>query len=84
MNSCNRRTLAAIFSEPTPPDLKWDDIERLLISLDCERSEGSGSRVRFTLGGKTLFAHRPHPRPETKRYLVRAVREFLEQNGIKS
>ncbi|MGF1659560.1 MAG: type II toxin-antitoxin system HicA family toxin [Rubrimonas sp.] len=83
MNGKHRRTLAAIFSEPVPSGLKWDDIEALLMAAGCERSEGRGSRVRFTREGVTLFAHRPHPSPETKRYLVREVRAFLEQCGIR-
>jgi hypothetical protein len=74
--------MRALFQEPPPAALRWSDIEMLLLALGCEKSEGRGSRLRFTLGERTLFVHRPHPRPEAKRYAARATREFLEQSGI--
>ncbi|WP_348639569.1 type II toxin-antitoxin system HicA family toxin [Mesorhizobium sp. M1E.F.Ca.ET.045.02.1.1] len=55
----------------------------MLIALGAEVSEGSGSRVRFTISGQTLFLHRPHPSPDTKRWAVREIREFLTNVGIR-
>jgi hypothetical protein len=46
VNSRHRRTLARIFAEPTPADLRWREIEGLLRTLGTEISEGAGSRVR--------------------------------------
>ncbi|WP_348628891.1 type II toxin-antitoxin system HicA family toxin [Mesorhizobium sp. M1E.F.Ca.ET.063.01.1.1] len=54
-----------------------------MIALGAEVSEGSGSRVRFTISGRTLFLHRPHPSPDTKRWAVREIREFLTNVGIR-
>ncbi|MDI6026475.1 type II toxin-antitoxin system HicA family toxin [Corticibacterium sp. UT-5YL-CI-8] len=62
--------------------IRWRDIEAMLISLGAEMSEGSGSRVRFTIGEQTLFVHRPHPSPDAKRWVVRDVRQFLKNVGI--
>jgi hypothetical protein len=76
-------TLAAIFSDPVSGSIKWRDIEGLLVSLGAEMSEGSGSRVRFTIQGRTLFLDRPHPSPDTKRWTVREIRSFLIGLGIK-
>ncbi|MEZ2220557.1 type II toxin-antitoxin system HicA family toxin [Rhizobium sp. RCC_161_2] len=83
MNSKQRQTLEAIFTNPVRATIKWQDIEALLVAIGCEVSEGNGSRVRFTLRGRTLFIHRPHPKPDTKQYVVRTVREFLTDLGIK-
>ncbi len=83
MNGKHRRTLEAIFAHPVPSDLRWTEIEGLLIALGAERSEGRGSRVRFLLNGVGAVFHRPHPRPETNKGAVVSVREFLELAGIK-
>jgi hypothetical protein len=82
MNSRHRRTLGRIFAEPTPADLRWQDIEALLRAAGAEVSEGTGRRVRVALAGVRAVFHRPHPGPETRRGLVRAVRDFLAAAGV--
>lgn len=74
--------MARVFAEPTPADLRWDEIEALLRAAGAEVGEGSGSRVRVALNGVRAVFHRPHPRPETKRGAVRAVRDFLAAAGV--
>lgn len=83
MNRQHEKTLVAIFANPVSGSIKWRDVEALLIACGAELSEGSGSRVRFTIGGQTLFLHRPHPSPDTKRWAIRDIREFLTNVGIK-
>jgi HicA-like toxin of HicAB toxin-antitoxin system len=82
MNSRHRRTLARIFAEPTPADLRWSEIEALLRTVGDEISEGAGSRVRVALGGVRAVFHRPHPNPLARRSVVRAVRDFLAAAGL--
>jgi hypothetical protein len=82
MNRRHRRTLDRIFAEPTPADLRWSEIETLLRAVGAEISEGAGSRVRIALGGVRAVFHRPHPSPETRRGLVRAVQDFLAAAGV--
>ncbi|KAB2875067.1 MAG: type II toxin-antitoxin system HicA family toxin [Bauldia sp.] len=84
MNARHRKTLKAIFTDPVSGSIKWRDVEALLLALGAEMSEGSGSRVRFTIAGQTLFLHRPHPSPDTKRWAIRGIREFLTNAGIGS
>ncbi|GBQ07276.1 type II toxin-antitoxin system HicA family toxin [Saccharibacter floricola] len=81
MKRKHKALLNAIFTNPVSATLAWADIEALLISLGCRVMEGSGSRVKFILGQQVLAVHRPHPSKEAKPYQVRAVREFLKQNG---
>ncbi len=71
MNSKQRRTLAAIFTDPVPGSIEWAAIESLLVSVGCRVIEGSGSRVRFELHWHIASFHRPHPAKEAKRYQVR-------------
>ncbi len=42
-------TLVAVFADPIKANIKWSDVERLLIHLGAELSEGRGSRVRIAL-----------------------------------
>lgn len=83
MNSKHRRTLLAVFSQPTPVTLAWLDVESLLIAVGCKMIEGAGSRVRFEFGEHVAFFHRPHPQKEAIRYQVRDARKLLEEIGVK-
>lgn len=74
--------LSVIFVDPVRTNIKWRDVEALLLAEGATKSEGRGSRVRFLLNGEKLDIHRPHPKPELKRYQVRAVREFLSNAGV--
>ena len=82
MNSKQRKTLAAIFSDAQKTNIKWADIVSLLKALGVEVGKGQGSRYNFTKGEDGLHGHRPHPGKEVKPYFVRAVRDFLNNLGV--
>jgi hypothetical protein len=83
MNRTHRKTLETLFSTRDCGNLEWRKIEALLVALGAKVIEGEGSRVTFFLNGKRADFHRPHPGKEALRYRVKAVREFLEQAGVK-
>jgi hypothetical protein len=83
MNKANRRTLAAIYDRPTSATLRWSDIERLIIALGGTVEERAGSRVWIEVNGVGAVFHRPHPKPETRKGAVEAVRQMLSNAGIK-
>ena len=83
MNNTHRKTLAAIFAQPVNGNLPWRKIEALLLAMGAQKDEGSGSAVTFFLNGQRADFHRPHPQKEALNYRVRAVREFLENAGIR-
>lgn len=83
MNRRHQKTLDAIFDDPVLANIAWIDIEALLIVLSAEISEGSGSRVRVALNGVRAVFHRPHPQKETDRGMVKSVRRFLQEAGVK-
>jgi hypothetical protein len=66
----HRRTLEAIFAEPTRASLACQDIESLFIALGAELSEGRGSRLRVALHGVRAVFHRPHPAKEASKAMV--------------
>ena len=82
MNKKHQRTLQAIFEDPVKSGILWSDIERLLIALGAEISEGRGSRVRIALRGVRAVFHRPHPRKETDKGAVVSMRRFLTEAGV--
>jgi hypothetical protein len=82
MQAKHRKTVAAIFAQPTRANIRFADIEALLTALGGELDEGAGSRVSFTLHDERLHLHRPHPGKEAKRYQVEQTREFLERLGV--
>ena len=82
MNSRHRKTLAAIFGNPTPKTMIWADIEALLIAAGCEVLEGDGSRVRFIRDDVIGYFHRPHPKKEAAPYQIRDAKTFLTKLGM--
>jgi hypothetical protein len=78
MNTKNRKTLEAVFSLPVKKNIKWTDIEALLLAVGAILIEGDGSRIRFAKGEIGASFHRPHPSKEAKPYQVRDTRLFLE------
>ena len=83
MNSRQRKTLEAVFTDPVKSTIAWADIESLLVAVGCRVIEGSGSRVRFECKGVIAAFHRPHPAKEAKRYQVRDAREYLTKLEVK-
>lgn len=81
-NGWHLRTSHAVFEEPVSSDVKWIDIESLLIALEAELSEGRGSRVRVHLEGLRAVFHRPHPEEETGKGALKAMRRFLTEAGV--
>lgn len=83
MNKAQESTLRAVFTKPTRADIRWSAIESLIRALGGEVTERAGSRVAARLNGVIAIFHRPHPRPETKKGAVEAVRQFLTNAGVK-
>jgi len=82
LRSKHRRTLQAIFAHPVRANIRWADIESLLVACGAEISEGRGSRVRIALNDVRAVFHRPHPRKETNKGAVVAMRRFLAEAGV--
>ncbi|MGH7030179.1 MAG: type II toxin-antitoxin system HicA family toxin [Stellaceae bacterium] len=78
----HRRTVEAIFADPVRANIAWSDIEALFIAAGATLSEGRGSRIRVSLNGVDAVFHRPHPRREADRGVVRSVRRFLREARV--
>lgn len=78
----HRKTLEAIFENPVRANVAWSDVEKMLLALGAELSEGSGSRVRIALRGVRAVFHRPHPQKETDKGALTSMRRFLSEAGV--
>lgn len=61
MNSKQQKTFNAIFTRPTQGNIRFCDIEKLIVALGGTIEEGNGSRVKFALNGAEWHGYRPHP-----------------------
>ncbi len=79
----HKKVLEDIFHDPVKSGVIWTEIEAMLLALGAELTEGRGSRVRIALNGMRAVFHRPHPKKETDRGALKAMRRFLTEAGIK-
>ena len=82
MNNRQRKTLVAIFSNPAPKTVAWDDLVALLSALGCDMEKDGGSHCAFRRDNQKVDFHRPHPGKELKPYQVRDARAFLVKIGV--
>lgn len=83
MKRKHAKTLELIYCRPVSGNIKWKEIEALLVSLGAETMEREGSRLEVYLFGVVKVFHRPHPSPDTDKGAVAAIRKWLEENGVK-
>ena len=82
MKAKHFKILELIFARPVSGNVRWQDVEALLIALGAEISEGEGSRMRVRLFGDRMIFHRPHPSSVTDKGAVASLRKWLEANGV--
>ncbi len=83
MRKRHEKTLEELFDDPVRANIDWRDVESLFNALGAELSEGSGSRVRVALNGVRATFHRPHPEKEVGKSMVRSIRTFLSNAGVR-
>ncbi len=70
-----------------PKDFTYNELKKLLTGFGYENistGKTAGSRVTF-INTKTkhiIKLHKPHPRPELKRYQLDYIEETLRNNGV--
>jgi hypothetical protein len=84
MKRQHAKTLALLFRRPVSANVKHDDVMALLTELGATiETSRAGSWVGVVLFGEVRVLHRPHPSPNTDKGAVAAVRDWLEQHGVK-
>jgi hypothetical protein len=72
------KTLQLIFSRPVSANVRWADVEALLLELGAHLEEREGSRVLVRLFGERRVFHRPHPSPITDKGALATLRDWLD------
>ena len=83
MKQKHLKTLKLIFSRPVSANVRWSEVEALLLELGAKIEEREGSRVLIRLFGRRRVFHRPHPSPMTDKGAIASLREWLNDNGVK-
>jgi hypothetical protein len=81
--SAHDRTLITLWRHPRPSNLRWADVEALLVSLGAVVKEGKGSAVSVSLQGITAYFHRPHPGDKIDKGAVVTVVRLLQRAGFR-
>lgn len=79
----HQTTLDDIFKIPIKSSVNWYDIEKILMAMGAQISEGRGSRVRIYLNNIRAVFHRPHPKKEVDKGALKSMRRFLKETGVK-
>ena len=82
MKAKHAKVLELVFARPVSGNVRWKDVEALLLDLGAELSEKEGSRVGVRLFGDRRVFHRPHPAPTMDKGAVVSLRDWLEANGV--
>lgn len=77
------KTLELIFSRPVSANVRWSEVEALMLELGENIEERESSRVLIRLFGERRVFHRPHPSPMTDKGAVASLRDWLNDNGVK-
>ena len=55
-----------------------------MLALGGRVEERTGSRIALVLNGVNFRYHRPHPRKELKRFVIRRLRVFFVEAGVET
>jgi hypothetical protein len=78
----HEKTLEAMRQRPLTANLRWSDVEKLLIHLGAAIKAGKGSAISVSLHGKKAYFHRPHPGDKADRGAIETALKLLDQAGI--
>lgn len=67
-----------------PRDFSWAELQTLMGIFGFTELSGDGSRRKFfnRATGRVVILHKRHPDDTLLPYQMKAVREFLEQEGV--
>jgi hypothetical protein len=67
---------------PAPANLRWSEVEALLVNLGAKIVKGKGSAITVTLEGVKAWFHRPHPEDKADRGAIKNVLELIKETGL--
>ena len=64
-----------------PSNLRWADVESLLVHYGAEVREGKGSAISIQLHGRHAYFHRPHHGDKADKGAIESALKFLRETG---
>jgi predicted RNA binding protein YcfA (HicA-like mRNA interferase family) len=82
--SKQQKALERLLSQPTPADITWEELKRVLQGLGYEEKRNTGSRRKFSHKKRQLviILHEPHPENTINRRYIEQVVDHLKSNGL--
>lgn len=80
----HEKALEKMCAIPTPSDVKWGELQKVLERLGYKMLNGKGSRRKFYHGDKNalIICHAPHPSPNVDKGCVADVVLHLREHGF--
>ena len=78
----HEKLLKKLLQKPRPANIRWAEIENMLIHYGAEIREGRGSAISVILKNKIATFHRPHPSNKADKGAIETAVKFLEIAGI--
>ena len=82
VNAWQQRILRRLSARPTPPEIRWTEIEAMPFAAGVEVTQRYGSRAGLRKDGERMVVHRPNPQPEVGQATVRPKARFLGAVGV--
>ncbi|MGO8695692.1 MAG: type II toxin-antitoxin system HicA family toxin [Rectinemataceae bacterium] len=77
----HEKTLETMKRSPRPSNLRWTDVESLLVHFGGVVRERKGSAISVSLNGKRAYFHRPHPDDKADKGAIESALRFLRETG---
>lgn len=77
----HEKTLACMRQLPRPSNLRWAEIESLLVHFGASIREGRGSAISVSLNGRRAYFHRPHPGDKADKGAIESALRLLREAG---
>jgi hypothetical protein len=78
----HEKLLKKILQKPRPANIRWTEIENMLIHYGAKIREGKGSGISVILNDKIAVFHRPHPDNKADKGAIETAIKFLKITGI--
>ncbi len=78
----HKKLLKKLLQKPRSSNIRWSEIENMLIHFGAKINEGKGSAITVILKGKIAIFHRPHPDNKADKGAMENTIKFLKITGI--
>jgi len=78
MNSKQQKILAKVLTRPVLSNIKFIDVDKMLVAMGYEKEQREGSRVAYGISTEEFVMHKPHPGDEIKKYVIVKLQKFIQ------